>query len=91
MADSAESAPAAANPAQARPKKSKSGVKKPRGKPVHPRTSEMVGNAIKSLKQRGDSLNLFIYLAVECTETDPIGNTAYNSSLLIFKAITAVV
>jgi hypothetical protein len=54
MADSAESVPAAANPTQAAPKKTKS-VKKPRGKPVHPRTSEMVGNAIRSLKERGGS------------------------------------
>ena len=55
MADSADSAPAATNPAQVAPKKTKSGTKKPRTKPVHPRTSEMVGNAIKSLKERGGS------------------------------------
>ncbi|GFG39330.1 hypothetical protein Cfor_05835 [Coptotermes formosanus] len=54
MADTIESAPAATNPAQAAPKK-KSSAKKPRPKPVHPRTSEMVGNAIKSLKERGGS------------------------------------
>ncbi|PNE09478.1 Histone H1.1 [Cryptotermes secundus] len=55
MADSAESAPAAANPSQATPKKAKASVKKPRTKPVHPPTSEMVGNAIRSLKERGGS------------------------------------
>lgn len=50
----AASAPA---PAQASPKKSKGGAasKKPRAKPAHPRTSEMVVNAIKSLKERGGS------------------------------------
>jgi hypothetical protein len=53
MADSADSAPAA--PAQVSPKKTKSSAKKPRNKPVHPRTSEMVENAIKSLKERGGS------------------------------------
>ena len=55
MADSADSAPAATNPAQVAPKKNKSATKKPRTKPVHPRTSEMVVNAIKSLKERGGS------------------------------------
>ena len=55
MADSADSAPAAANSAQVAPKKTKSATKKPRTKPVHPRTSEMVVNAIKSLKERGGS------------------------------------
>jgi hypothetical protein len=55
MADSADSSPAATNPAQVAPKKTKSATKKPRTKPVHPRTSEMVGNAIKSLKERGGS------------------------------------
>ena len=55
MADSADSAPAATNPAQVAPKKTKSSKKKPRTKPVHPRTSEMVVNAIKSLKERGGS------------------------------------
>jgi hypothetical protein len=42
-------------PAQAAPKKAKASAKKPRAKPVHPPTSEMVGNAIKSLKERGGS------------------------------------
>jgi len=55
MAESADSSPAAANPAQVAPKKTKSATKKPRTKPVHPRTSEMVVNAIKSLKERGGS------------------------------------
>ena len=55
MADTADSAPAAANPAQVAPKKTKSATKKPRTKPIHPRTSEMVVNAIKSLKERGGS------------------------------------
>jgi hypothetical protein len=53
MADSVDSAPAATNP-QVAPKKTKS-TKKPRTKAVHPRTSEMVVNAIKSLKERGGS------------------------------------
>jgi hypothetical protein len=55
MADSADSTPTATNPAQVSPKKTKSSTKKPRTKPVHPRTSEMVVNAIKSLKERGGS------------------------------------
>lgn len=56
MADSVESAPVAVNPAQVATKKTKSSAsKKPRAKPVHPRTSEMVANAIKSLKERGGS------------------------------------
>jgi histone H1/5 len=50
MADTA-SAPAAA---QASPKKSAK-AKKPRTTPAHPRTSEMVNNAIKNLKERGGS------------------------------------
>jgi hypothetical protein len=55
MADSVEVAPAAANVAQVPQKKGKSSGKKPRVKPVHPRTSEMVANAISSLKERGGS------------------------------------
>jgi 3-oxoacyl-ACP reductase-like protein len=55
MADSAEVAPATANAAQVPTKKAKSSAKKPRVKPVHPRTSEMVANAISSLKERGGS------------------------------------
>ena len=55
MADSVDSAAAATNLAQVAPKKTKSSTKKPRTKPVHPRTSEMVVNAIKSLKERGGS------------------------------------
>jgi len=55
MADQVDSAAAAANAAQVSPKKTKSSAKKPRTKPVHPRTSEMVSNAIKSLKERGGS------------------------------------
>jgi hypothetical protein len=43
MADSEVSGPAAANPAQATPKRSKCSVKKPRSKPVHPYTVEMIG------------------------------------------------
>jgi hypothetical protein len=35
--------------------KTKSSAKKPRAKPVRPRTSEMVGNAIKNLKEGGGS------------------------------------
>lgn len=62
MADTSASgaaSAAAAPPAEAgSPKKSKSGgsaAKKPRSKPAHPRTSEMVYSAIKSLKERGGS------------------------------------
>ena len=51
MADTA-SAPSA--PTAASPKKS-SKAKKPRTAPSHPRTSEMVNNAIKNLKERGGS------------------------------------
>ena len=56
MANTADSAPAATNPAQVAPKKTKSATKKPRTKPIHPRTSEKVLNAFKSLKERGSSL-----------------------------------
>ena len=49
-----EITPAAANVAQV-PQKKKSSGKKLRVKPVHPRTSEMVANAISSLKERGGS------------------------------------
>ncbi|XP_054290028.1 histone H1, orphon-like [Macrosteles quadrilineatus] len=54
MADSATSAPA---PATATPKKSKAAAasKKPRVKPAHPPTSDMVNAAIKNLKERGGS------------------------------------
>ncbi|XP_026465865.1 histone H1C-like [Ctenocephalides felis] len=58
MSDNALStSPAAtAAPATASPKKGKTAaVKKPRVKPSHPPTSEMVNNAIKSLKERGGS------------------------------------
>jgi len=54
MVDVGETVPAATNPEQVAAKKTKS-TKKPRTKPVHPRTSEMVENAIKSLKERGGS------------------------------------
>jgi len=55
MADSASSAPA---PATTTPKKAKAAAaasKKPRTKPSHPPTSDMVNAAIKSLKERGGS------------------------------------
>ena len=55
MADTAYSARAATKPAQVAPKKTKSSTKKPRTKPIHPRTSEMVVNGIKGLKERGGS------------------------------------
>lgn len=55
MADTASANATSAVPAQASPKKAKSGGKKPRAKPSHPRTSEMVSSAIKSLKERGGS------------------------------------
>lgn len=54
MADSATSAPA---PATTTPKKAKAAAasKKPRTKPSHPPTSDMVNAAIKNLKERGGS------------------------------------
>lgn len=53
MADSATSTPA---PATTTPKKSKAAAsKKPRVKPAHPPTSDMVNAAIKNLKERGGS------------------------------------
>ncbi|KAG8291291.1 hypothetical protein J6590_063924 [Homalodisca vitripennis] len=54
MADSATTAPAPAAPT---PKKAKAAAasKKPRVKPAHPPTSDMVNAAIKSLKERGGS------------------------------------
>lgn len=55
MADTVASSAPAAAPAAASPKKAKSSGKKPRAKPNHPRTSEMVSSAIKSLKERGGS------------------------------------
>jgi histone H1/5 len=53
MADSATSAPAPATT----PKKAKASAasKKPRTKPAHPPTSDMVNAAIKNLKERGGS------------------------------------
>lgn len=53
MADSATSAPAPA----ATPKKTKASAanKKPRTKPSHPPTADMVNAAIKNLKERGGS------------------------------------
>ena len=55
MADSADTAPAARNLAGIEPKKTKSVTIKTGTKPVRPRTSEMVVNAIRSLKERGAS------------------------------------
>lgn len=39
----------------ASPKKAKTAAKKPRSKPAHPKTADMVDNAIKNLKERGGS------------------------------------
>lgn len=55
MADSATASTPAAPAAAASPKKPKATSKKPRVKPAHPRTSEMVHAAIKNLKERGGS------------------------------------
>jgi len=55
MADSADRPAAATNLAGIEPKKTKSVTKKTGIKPVRPRTSEMMVNAIKSLKERGGS------------------------------------
>lgn len=46
---------AAASPAKKAAKSAAAASKKPRGKPAHPRTSEMVNGAIKALKERGGS------------------------------------
>ncbi|XP_042487607.1 histone H1B-like [Macadamia integrifolia] len=56
MADSAvaSDAPAPATPAK-KPKASAGAAKKPKAKPTHPKTSEMVNNAIKELKERSGS------------------------------------
>lgn len=58
MADQAATNETAAAPAATgttKKAKSASSAKKPRAKPAHPRTSEMVTAAIKSLKERGGS------------------------------------
>ena len=56
MSDVAVSAASPAAPAQTgTPKKSAAAAKKPRVKPAHPRTSEMVHAAVKNLKERGGS------------------------------------
>lgn len=58
MADQAATNETAAAPAAtgtAKKAKSAASAKKPRAKPAHPRTSEMVTAAIKSLKERGGS------------------------------------
>ena len=56
MADTVPANALATAPAQVSPKKTKSSSgKKPRAKPAHPRTSEMVSSAIKSMKERGGS------------------------------------
>ncbi|XP_059617777.1 histone H1-like [Phlebotomus argentipes] len=52
----AVAASATSSPAGKKAKAAKSGAaKKPRVKPTHPKTSEMVTNAIKNLKERGGS------------------------------------
>jgi histone H1/5 len=49
-------AEAAAAPVAASPKKAKTGAsKKPRAKPAHPKTADMVIGAVKNLKERGGS------------------------------------
>lgn len=60
MADASNNTDVATTPAASSPavKKSKSAsavAKKPRVKPTHPPTAEMVNNAIKNLKERGGS------------------------------------
>lgn len=67
MAENTEVAVAPVAPAEAKKstKKVASGVKKPKAKPTHPPTSQMVDAAIKTLKERGGSSLLAIkkYLA----------------------------
>ena len=55
VADTAEMVTATTNPTQVATRKMKSSTKIPRTKPDHPRTSEMVRNAIITLKDRGGS------------------------------------
>ena len=55
VADTAEMVTATTNPAHVATRKMKSSTKIPRNKPVNPRTSEMVRNAIITLKDRGGS------------------------------------
>lgn len=56
MADTAvaNETPAPATPAK-KPKSTAGAAKKPKAKPTHPKTSEMVNNAIKELKERSGS------------------------------------
>ncbi|KAJ1375191.1 Winged helix-like DNA-binding domain superfamily [Sesbania bispinosa] len=55
-ADLAEAAaPVAASPAKKASAKSSAASKKPRAKPAHPKTADMVASAISSLKERGGS------------------------------------
>lgn len=53
--DSAAAAPASQSPKVKKGKSAAAGPKKPKSKPNHPPTSEMVNSAIKSLKERGGS------------------------------------
>lgn len=57
MADTAvaSEAPAPATPAKKPKGSAAGGAKKPKAKPTHPKTSEMVNNAIKELKERSGS------------------------------------
>ncbi|XP_046685055.1 histone H1-like [Homalodisca vitripennis] len=68
MADSATTAPA---PAAPMPKKAKAAAasKKPRVKPAHPPTSDMVNAAIKNLKERGGSSLQAIKKYIAATHT----------------------
>lgn len=56
MADTAVAAetPAPATPAK-KPRQAGGAAKKPKAKPTHPKTSEMVNNAIKEMKERSGS------------------------------------
>nr|GFC65637.1 histone H1 [Tanacetum cinerariifolium] len=53
MSEAEAAAPVAASPKKAA--KSAAAAKKPRAKPAHPKTADMVNGAIKNLKERGGS------------------------------------
>lgn len=57
MADTAVAAdaPAPATPAKKQARQAGGAAKKPKAKPTHPKTSEMVNNAIKEMKERSGS------------------------------------
>ena len=68
MADTAvtEAAPpATSSPAAKKTKTASAASKKPRVKPTHPPTADMVNAAIKSLKERGAVLYMIILFLID--------------------------